>query len=216
MDELVVDAVQLVLIVLVPLTLGLPCRQTARVIRVGLEGGHLGDGVDAALEGDLGGGQQLLILLRQFVLLLELRDDLGGEGLEFDLGIHEHQLSELRGKLSPERAVQHGPGPGLGILLQLRLSGIPELRLGIIEGVPGVDAVTDVGEGGQGLDVLVQLLLLQKYGAGLLIAPRRLQPLSQGAVLLLDRVQIRTLIGHFRKFHVPSAFPLYTFKYMQF
>ena len=77
MDELVVDAVQLVLIVLVPLTLGLPCRQTARVVRVGLEGGHLGDGVDAALKGDLGGGQQLLILLRQFVFLLELRDDLG-------------------------------------------------------------------------------------------------------------------------------------------
>ena len=77
MDQLVVEAVQLGLVVLVPLALGLPCGQAAGVVRVGLEGSQLGEGVDAALKGDLGGGQQLFILLRQLVFLLQLRDDLG-------------------------------------------------------------------------------------------------------------------------------------------
>ena len=153
MGELVVDAVQVILVVLVPLALRLPGRQAALVVRVRLEGGELGQGIGLALEGDLGGGQQLLILGGQVVFLLELGDDLRGEGLELDLGVDKHQVAVLRLEVGAEGGGQHGHGPRLQVLLELGHGAVPEGLLPVVELVPGVDGVADVGQAGQGAQV---------------------------------------------------------------
>ena len=210
-DQLVIELVQLGLVVLVPLALGLPGRQPPGVVGVGLEGGHLRQGVHAPLKGDLGGGQQLLILLGQIVLPLELRDDLRGEGFQLHLRVDKHQIPVLCGEVGPIRALEHGHGPGLDILLQLGLGPVPELGLCVIKRVPGVNAVADVGQRCQGLHMLLQLFLLQKDRLGLLIAPRRRQTPGQVAVPGLQRPQIRALIGHLRKLHDLAAFLLCRF-----
>ena len=205
MGELVVDAVQVILVVLVPLALRLPGRQAAGVVRVRLEGGELGQGVGFALEGDLGGSQQLLILGGQVVLLLELGDDLRGEGLELDLRIDKQQIAVLRLKILAEGGGQHGRGPRLHVLLELGESAVPEGLLPVVELVPGVDGVAHAGQGGLGVDVLQLLLLLQEHGLGLLVAGGALQPLHQAGQGLLHPLQVGALIGHLGKLHDDSS-----------
>ena len=202
MDQLVVQLIQLRRVLHGPLVVGLPRRQAAGVVGVALQRRQLGQGVGLALKGDLGGGQQLLVLLHQIVLLLHLRDDLRREALAGDLGVQEHQVAVLRGKVLAERGIQHGSLPRLLILLQLRAEGVPELLLSVVEGVAGVDGVADGGQRGLGLHGAGHLLLLQEGLPGLLIGGGVLQPLRQGRQLLLQGLRIRTHIGHFGKLHV--------------
>lgn len=96
--QLVVQLIQLRRVLHGPLVVGLPRRQTAGVVGVALEGRQLGQGVGLALKGDLGGGQQLLVLLGQVVLLLHFRNDLRLKALPGDLGVQEHQVAVLLGK----------------------------------------------------------------------------------------------------------------------
>ena len=105
MHELVIDRIELLLIVLVPFAVGFPCREAAGVVGVGHEGSELGERVNPALEGDLRGGEELGIFGRERVLLLHLGDNIGGEGLERDLGVYEHEAAELLLELLPERAL---------------------------------------------------------------------------------------------------------------
>ncbi len=205
-DQLIVEIVQLRLVVLVPPALGLPGGQAAPVVAVGLEGGQLGQGVDLALKGDLSGGQQLLVLLGQLVLLLHLRDDLRGEGLELDLGVDEHQLAVLGGEVGTVGAFHHSHGPGLGVLLHLRDEGVPELLLIVVELVAGVDGVADAGQGRHGLDVPGVLFLLQEDGLGLSVVGSILQPRRQLPQPGLDGLGVGAGILHFRKLHTALLF----------
>ena len=202
MHQLVVQLIQLRRVLHGPLGIGLPRRQTAGVVGVALEGRQLGQGVGLALKGDLGGGQQLLVLLGQVVLLLHLRDDLRLKALPGDLGVQEHQVAVLRGKVLAERGIQHGSLPRLLILLQFRAEGVPELLLSVVEGVAGVDGVADGSQRGLRLHGAGRRLLLQKDLPRLLVGSRVLQPLRQLAHLLLQRLRIRTGIGHLGKLHV--------------
>ena len=183
--QLVINAVQLGLVVLVPLAHRLPGSQTAGVVRVALEGPHLGQGVGLTLKGDLGGGDELLMLLGQVVLPLELGHD-------------------LRREVLPEGGGQHSRRPRLGVLLQLRPGGVPEVHLPVVELVPGVDGVADAGQGDQCVHMTLRRLLLQEHGPGFLIAFCRLQAAGQVPQLPLYLVQVRTLVGHLGKFHGKS------------
>ena len=202
MYQLVVQLIQLRRVLHGPLVVGLPRRQTAGVVGVALEGRQLGQGVGLALKGDLGGGQQLLVLLGQVVLLLHLRNDLRLKALPGDLGVQEHQVAVLLGKVLAELGIQHGRLPRLLILLQLRAKGVPELLLPVIEGVAGVDGVADGGQCGLRLRGAGRRLLLQKDLPRLLIGNRVLQSFRQLAQLLLQRLRVRTGIGHLGKLHV--------------
>mgnify|MGYP000723736711 CR=1 FL=1 len=205
MHELVVELVELCLIVLVPLALGLPCGKALFIVCAGLERGELGERVDLALKGDLRRGEQLFILLRQLVLLLHLGDDLGGEGLECEFCVDEHQIAELLGKFRAERAFEHCRRPRLIVFLQLGEEAVPELFLRIVEGVARVDRVADARKRRGGGDVLGLLLLGEEHLAGLLVALCGLELLGERSEMLLGALGIGTGVGHFRKFHVAAS-----------
>ena len=137
--ELVVELVEFCLIVLVPLALGLPRGKALFIVSAGLERGELREGVDLALERDLRRGEQLFILLRQVVFLLQFRNDGGGEGLERDLGVDEHQIAVFLLKVRAERAFEHRCRPRLIVFLQLRVEVVPEFFLAVVEFVSRVD-----------------------------------------------------------------------------
>ena len=196
MDKLVVQSVKRLLVVLVPPALGLPGSQTAGVVRIGFERSQLGEGVGLALKGDLRRGQQLFILLRQLVLLLQLGDDLGGKGLQRDLGVEEHQVSVFLFKVRAEGRSKHRRRPLLAILLQLRAKAVPEFFLPVVERVARIDAVADMGEVRGGVQVLFSLLLPEEHGFCLLIGFSGLQLFGQRAELLFGFLCVRTGIGH--------------------
>ena len=206
--QFVINAVQVALVVLVPAPHRLPGGQAAGIVRIGGKGGHLGDGILPILKGNFGGGNELLVLLRQIVLLLKLGHNLRGEGLQGDLGVEEHQVAVLRFKVLAEGGLQHGQLPRLLVLLQLGNRGVPEVHLAIVELVPGVDGVADTGQGAQGFHMAVGLLLLQKYSLGLVIALRLLQTSGELSQLPLKHLQFRALIGHLRKSHGASSFDI--------
>ena len=101
--QFIVDLIQLVLVILVPLSFSLPGRQPPLIVRVSLEGRHLGNGIDPAFKRNLGGSNQLLVFIAQVVFLLQLRDNIRGEGLQFHLRLDKHQVTVFRGKIRPER-----------------------------------------------------------------------------------------------------------------
>ena len=209
LHELIVELVELCLIVLVPLALGLPCGKTLFIVRAGLERGELGERVDLALKGDLRRGKQLFILLRQLILLLHLGDDLGGEGLEREFCVDEHQIAELLGKFRAERAFEHRLRPRLVVLLQLGEEAVPELFLRVVKGVARVDRVADARKRRGGGDVLGLLLLGEEHLAGLLVALCGLELLGERSEMLLGALGIGTGVGHFRKFHVAASIKFY-------
>ena len=188
--------------ILEPLALGLPRRQAALVVRIVLEGLQLGEGVNAALKGDLGGGDQVVVLAGQLVLLLHVLHDLRGEGLALDLGVQEQQLAVLRLEVLAEGALQQGLDPLLLHLLDLRAELVPEILFLAVELVPGVDGLADVGQGGGGVGDLVPVLIGQECGLGFLVAPGLLQPLREVLKVLLDLLGIGSLVRHLGKFHV--------------
>ena len=207
--QFVINAVQVALVVLVPAPHCLPGGQAAGIVRIGGKGGHLGDGILPILKGNFGGGDELLVLLRQIVLLLKLGHNLRGESLQGDLGVEEHQVAVLRFKVLAEGGLQHGQLPRLLVLLQLGNRGVPKVHLAIVELVPGVDGVADTGQGAQGFHMAVGLLLLQKHSLGLVIALRLLQTSGELSQLPLKRLQFRALIGHLRKSHGASSFDIF-------
>ena len=205
-DELVVDAVKLRLMLLIPLALRLPCRQTARIVGVVLEGGQLAQRVDAALKGNLGAGDQLAVLGGQFVFLCHFGQNFGRERLVGDFGVDEHQIAVLGGKVLAEGAGKHRLAPCVFALLQLGQRLVPEVHLLVIELVAGVDGVAHAGKVCQGVDVLAQSLLLQKNFAGGGVVRGSLQLCQQVGKLLLDGGKVGALIGHFGKFHGVLSF----------
>ena len=197
LHQLVIEAVQRRLVVLVPPALGLPGGETAGIVRIGLEGAQLGEGVDPALKGDLGGSQQFFIGLGQLVLPLELGDDFGREGLELHLRVGEQDLAVLGGEVRAEGALQHGFRPFLLDGLELRKKVVPELLLAVVVFVPGVDGVADAGKGRGGVDVPQLRLLAQENLPGVGIALGGAQPLRQLRKGALDFRRIGAGINHF-------------------
>ena len=199
--QLVVDAIQLGLIVLVPLTLGLPCGQTAGIIGVGLEGGELGEGVHTALKGDLRRGDELLVGHGQIRLRLHLGDDVGGEGLQSDLGVDEHQITVLGLEIGAEGGGQQGGGKTLSVLLHGGHGGVDVLDLGVVELVAGVDGLADLGQGGEGHEVLLLRLVLQKDGLGGGVVRGLAEAGGQLGGQGLGGLHVGAGVGHFIEFH---------------
>ena len=201
MDELVIDAVKLGLMLLVPRALGLPGGQTAGIVGVVLEGRELAQGIDAALKGDLRRRDEFAVLGGQLVFLGHLVQDLRREGFLGDLGVEEHQLTVFLAQLFAVGGRQQGGAPGILALLDLRGGSVPEIHLIIVEFIPGIDGVADAGQVGQRVHVLVQGLFVQKGGLGGGVVRRGGKALGHSSKLRLDLVQVRALIGHLRKFH---------------
>ena len=201
LHELVIDAVEVRLMLLIPCALGLPSGEAAGIVRVGLEGAQLGERVGLALKRDLGGGDELLVFLRQLVFLLQLADDLRGEGLARDLRVDEHQVAEFRREVRAEGAFEHRGGPSLRVFLQLRSGIVPEGLLRVIECVARVDAVAHGGERRRRVEVLLLGLPREEGLARLGVSLRRLQLLRQRRKTLLERLHVGADIGHFGKFH---------------
>ena len=178
--QLVIDFIQLVLVFLVPLSFGFPGGQALCVIRAGFERSQLGQGIHAALKGNLSGSDQLLVFVAQVIFLLQLGNDLRGEGLQFNLRVDEHQAAVLRFKILAEGRSQHRRGPGLVILLQFRPGLVPEINLPVIERIPGINGMADVGQVDQRVHMAHFLLLLQENFLCFLIVLRTLQAFRQG------------------------------------
>ena len=197
MDQFVVMCIQGFLIVLVPLPFRFPGGQTSRVVRVGLERGQLGQRIDASLEGDLRGSQQLLVRVRLVVLSLQLRDDLRLEGLEGHVAVREHQLAVFFGKLRPERARQHGGHPGLRVFLQLGADAVPPLLLLVVERVARVDGMADHDELRQRIDVAAEFFVFEEDGLRFFICLRGLQALRQFRDFAFQLLRVGAAVGHF-------------------
>ncbi len=197
MDELVIDAVKLSLMLLVPRALGLPGGQAAGIVGVVLEGRELAQGIDAALKGDLRRRDEFAVLGGQLVFLGHLVQDGGRERLVGDLGVDEHQAAVLGLELLAERRRQHSLAPGVLALLQLGDGLVPEVHLLVVEFVAGVNAVAHAGQLGGSVNVFVERFLFQEDFAGLGVGFGVFQPGAQVGELLLDRIQIRAGIGHF-------------------
>ena len=204
LDQLVIEGVQLLPVLQVEAALRLPGGPAAVIVRILLEGGQLGQGVHAALKGDLGGGNELSVVQRQGVLPLHQGHDGGDEGLELQLHVSQEQPAVLRLKVRPEGGGEQGL---LEFLLRLPQQGQVlghEAGLLVIVGVPGVDGVADIGQGVRGVEMAVQLLHLQEGGPGLLIGFRPVQRLRAAADGGLGGLQVGAGIGHIGKFHFLS------------
>ena len=201
MGQLVINIIQLFLVVLIPLALGFPGGQAAGIVRVILERAQLGQSVHPTFKRDLCAGQQLAILLGQLVFLLQFLHDIGRECLALNFGVHKHQVAVFFGKVFAVGPCQHGGGPGILPLLDLRHGAVGKFHLFIIELIPRINGMAHAGQGEQGIHMLVQHLLLQKSGAGSGIVGGALQTLGQCGKLFFQGAHVRALIGHFGKFH---------------
>ena len=195
--QLVVDAVKLGLVVLEPPALGLPRRETARVVRIGLEGLELRERIDPTLEGDLRRGDQLAVLGGQLVFLLHVLDDLRREGLPLDLGVAQQQIAVFRLKIRAEGRGEHRVDPGLLVLLHLGADLVPELDLAVVELVAGVDRMAHIGQRRRGVHSFFALFLFQEGRAGLGVARRVFEPLGPVAERLLHDLGIGSAVRHF-------------------
>ena len=158
--KLVIIFVELFLVLLVPGALGLPGGEAHGVVRVALLRGHAGEGHGLAHEGDLGGGEKLLVGHREVVLLLHLPDDLRREGLEVHLRRLEDNRPELRLEFRTEFRVYERDREFVELLLESRAGLVPVGRLRVVEFVPGVDRVADGGNRRDRLDLAVEGVLL--------------------------------------------------------
>ena len=89
----------------------------------------------------------------------------------------------------------------MDIFLQLGAGLIEERCLGIVEWVPGVDVVADVGQGAEGVVVALQILHGQKGASRLGIGLGLAQLLGDTGHILRQGLLLGTGIGHFMKFH---------------
>ena len=96
--------------------------------------------------------------LDKVIFLLHLGDDLGGEGLQGDLGVDKHEVAVLGLEIGAEGGGQQGGGEALSVLLHGGHGGVDVLDLGIVELVAGVDGLADLGQGAVGEDMLLLLL----------------------------------------------------------
>ena len=132
-DEPVIEAVQSVLVLLVPAALGLPCRKPDFVVRVVLERRELRDGIHLAAERYLSARKELLIFHGKVVLFLEKRDYRNVEALELELGVQKNYVSEFRGELIAELRYAKSPCPEIQVLLEFGVCLVPEQDFVIIK-----------------------------------------------------------------------------------
>ena len=203
LHQLVVDVVQLLAVVAEPLALGHPGRPAELVIGAELEGCHLGQIPVLPLKGDLGGGDELGVLIHQLALPLQVLHQLGLEGAVGDLRVQQGHIAVLLLQPGPEGALKQGVGPLLGQIPALGQLPAVELDLGIVELVAGVHVVADLGHGPHGLQIhAVHLVILQHHLLKLLKACGIAQPLDQLLRLRFPRLQIHARILDLRKSHV--------------
>ena len=102
-DETVIKFIQLVLVISVPAAFGLPCLEPRLIIRVMLERSDLSDSISFAPKRDRSARKQFLISGRQFVLLLQQRDDRRIERLHLKFRINKNDFPEFFRKRAAER-----------------------------------------------------------------------------------------------------------------
>ena len=197
--EPVIDLVHFRLVFLIPAALGLPGGQALGVVGARLEGGELRKRVGAALEGNLRAGQQLFIFLREVIFLLHVRHNHRGEGLAGDLRVQKRQRAVFLLEFGAEGRGEQRFGEGVVVFLELRACAVPEFLFAVVKPVARVDAVADARQRGLRAHMLFELLTAQKRRAGLFIGGSSAKLLRPFFVLRLHRVQIRALVGHFRK-----------------
>ena len=214
--QLVIDGIQLLASLPVPLALGLPGRPANIVVGAELPGFHLGDGAHLPLKGDLGRGDELGVPADQLVLLLQILHQLRLEGPALQLSIQEGHLAILLLQSLAEGAAQQLVGPALLHRLYLRQLPVVKLHLGVVELVPGVDIPADLGHGPHGPHrPALQLIGSQKRRFSLGKIPGIRQPLRQRRKLRLQRLHVHALILDLRKGHLrflrsrisPSSIP---------
>ena len=201
MHELVVNAVKIFLMVLEPLSFGFPGSQAARVVGVRLERLQLRQRIDAVLEGDLRRGGQLAVFGGELIFFLHVLDDLGGEGLLFDLGVYEEQVAVFGFEILPEGGFEHRIDPRLLGFFQFRPDFVPEFDLFVVEFVAGVDRMAHIGEGAHRTGFLFPLFLFQENGAGFFPACGVFQLFGKRLKLGLHLFGIGSFVGHFGIFH---------------
>ena len=202
MGQPVIKAVQGFLIVLVPLSFCLPCGKTFFIVYAVFERRHLRKCIDTFFERNLCGGEQVLVFLCQVVLLLHLRDDLRGEGFQFQFCIDKQNLSEFFFEVLAERALHQRQRPLLQILLQLRHGLVPEFVFFFVKLDSGVDGMADGCQRRLGHDMAVFLIHLEEDFPGLLIGRCVFQRFRQLFYFADHVVQLRAIVWHFRKFHI--------------
>ena len=184
-----------------PLPFGFPRGEAARVIRISLERFQLGQRIDAALERNLGGGDQLAVFGDKLVFLLHIFDDFGRKRFPVNLRIQEQQAAVLLFKIRTEGGFKQGAEPFLFEFLDFRTDLIPELDLTVVEFIPCIDGVADIRQGPHGFDGFSLFLLFQEDRPGGFVTVRVPEAFGQLLKLCLDSFGIRAGIRHFRKFH---------------
>ena len=205
----VIDAVEIFLVLLVPLSFCFPGRQSFGIVSVFFERSQLRERIDAPLKGDLRGGDEFLVLLHQVVLLLHKGDQCGGKTPYLDLEDLEDDRTELLFELRPERALNESPVKRLNILLHLRGRAVPELHLFVVKFDAGVDGMTDKRKVRLCGDLLVLVVHGDKGISRFLVCLGGFQIPRDLRDLFPDHLDLRPLIWHFVEFHAiyspPSA-----------
>ena len=200
LHQLVVEVVELLPVLVEEGALGLQSRPASGPVGALLVGPQLGHGDGLPLEGDLGAGVELLVLVLQPVFLLHQGDNLRGEGLELQLHVEEQQAAQLLFQLFAEGGAEQCFLEGLELLLEQGGLLVVIVVFRLVEGVPGVHGVADGAQGGLGAHVGEELLGLAVEGSLLLGAGGVLDLPGQGVQFLEDCLVVRAGVGKLGKF----------------
>ena len=125
-DESVIEAVQFILVVLIPAALCLPCSKSDLIISIVLERRDLSDGIHLAAERYLSAREELLIFHDKIVLFLKKRNNGNIKTLELYLCIKEYDFSEFSFQLIAEFRFHEFLCPLIEVFLEFRICLIPE------------------------------------------------------------------------------------------
>lgn len=148
-------------------------------VGVDLVGAKLSQRYRFAHEVDVRAGAQLLIFMGQAALLRQQLDGVGRGGAHGDAGVGEQHLRIALFGLGAVGRGQHGAHKGVGGLPNGRYRAVEVFDLVVIERIPCINGIADLGEGAVGIKVGLQGVgapqqLAQLIGRGRLFG-RRLQ-----------------------------------------
>ena len=152
----------------------------------------------------------------QLVLLLHEGHDLRLHAAQGDFQVQEEQFTQLLLQL---RAVGGVEELKLDLLVQLLEGGtdlVGVVVLLVVELVPGVDGVADVGQAQVGAELLLQGLEVHVGVHLLLGAGGGGQPLEDRFTVFPDLLEVGPGIGHFTKFHGGTPFVFGHLHYSRF
>ena len=118
-----------------------------------------------------------------------------------DLQIGKQELSQLLLQLGPEGTVQQGPVHLLAGFLKGRPRLVSKVIFLVIELIPGINGMADIGQRQGGIDLPLDLVKLLIGFHRLISGSRLSNPLGNFLSLGLECRQIRTDIRHLTEFH---------------